>query len=121
MGRFSKRSLEGYLMIDHRNSPGLTAEDLAGFQSPVVPGGELYESATNTCGHCMAEVVLNPERTRARGYCPKCDQYLCDACEYVRVRTFECQDYDRKLDDLQRALEQSLEAPLALRIQKGLV
>lgn len=119
--RFSKRSLEGYLMIDHRNSPGVTPEEAAGF-GPAVPGGQLYESATNTCGHCMCEVVLNPQRTRERGYCPKCDQYLCDACEYVRAQTFQCEDYDRKLDDLQRALEQQpLEVPLALRIQKGLL
>ena len=120
MARFSKRSLEGYLMIDHRNSPGLTPEQVGGF-GPVVQGGELYESATNTCGHCMCEVVLNPNRTRERGYCQKCDQYLCDACEFVRTQTFECRDYDRRLDDLQRALEQQPLDSLALLIQKGLL
>ena len=52
----------GYLMVDNRPS-----------------GGKLLELATLTCAHCQLIVVLNPERKRARGYCPKCDAYICDA------------------------------------------
>lgn len=116
---FSKRSLEGEFMIDHRNSPGLTAEDLAGFPSPAVAGGELYESALITCGHCRSVVILNPNRSRERGYCPKCDRYMCDECEFLRAQTFACRDYERYLDDLQRSMEQQPNVALQVLTQKG--
>lgn len=59
----SERSREGYLLIDNRLS-----------------GGAAVEAATVTCGHCHRQVILNPERTRARGKCRRCDRYLCDGC-----------------------------------------
>lgn len=36
------------------------------------------EFNTMTCAHCNRVVVLNPERTRARGSCLKCMAYVCD-------------------------------------------
>lgn len=83
----SKRSQEGYLLIDHRASPGTT----------LVPEGAAYESATITCSHCQTVVVLNPLRTRERGYCRRCDHYVCDnpACNV------ECTPYTKILDDQQ--------------------
>lgn len=120
MARFSKRSLEGELVIDHRVSPGLTPADLDGFGSPAVPGGTLYESPLITCGHCRATVILNPDRSRDRGYCPKCDHYVCDECEAIRAQTFECVEYERRVDNLLRALEQQpLNVPLSILLQKG--
>ena len=55
------RGGRGYLMIDNRAS-----------------GGTLQEMNTMTCAHCGVVVVLNPERTRERGYCNKCHAYICD-------------------------------------------
>jgi hypothetical protein len=81
----SLRSHEGYLLIDHSQSPG-TAE---------VPGGTIYESATYTCGHCQAIVVIEPKRTRARGFCLKCNHRVCDACEFLRVKTGFCLTFNR--------------------------
>lgn len=71
---------EGYLLIDNRFGPGVTAEFVqqSGKPAPVVGEGQLYESATITCSHCHAVVILNPARTRARNYCSKCDHYVCD-------------------------------------------
>lgn len=57
----SKRSREGYLLIDNR-----------------VSGGELQELPTITCAHCNVVVVLNMQRTRPRGHCWKCAAYVCD-------------------------------------------
>jgi len=57
----TKRSREGYLLIDNRAS-----------------GGELVELPTITCVHCNCVVVLNQQRTRPRGHCWKCDAYVCD-------------------------------------------
>ena len=90
---FNRRSLEGYLMIDHRESPGL--------DHPTMPIGKetFFESATINCSHCERMVVLNPQRTRERAYCPKCDAYLCDACGAERVRTGVCKPFKQVIDE----------------------
>ena len=88
----TKRSQEGLLIIDHSASPGTEA----------VPEGKVVEAAIVTCAHCQRQVVLNPLRTRAREYCPKCDRYVCDlgtpGCP------LECRNYEKYLDDLQEQL-----------------
>lgn len=114
----TKRSREGEIFIDHRASPGLTDEQLAGF-GVAVAGGKVFESATIVCSHCQTTVVLNPDRSRERGWCPKCDKYLCDECEYVRSRTFECREYARHLDDLQDQIERGGSTALLLHSAKG--
>lgn len=76
----------GYLVIDHRDSPGLTPADVAHVPGAVaVPGGVLYERDSKTCSHCQRQVALNPGRVRARAVCPKCHAYICDECEGIRV------------------------------------
>lgn len=97
--RHSNKSLEGYLLIDHRASPGVQGHaDPATSDLQFVPGGGLFESATITCSHCQRVVVLNPQRTRERGYCAKCDHYICDApaCHV------DCRPFNAFLDTLQR-------------------
>lgn len=99
---FSKRSLEGYLLIDHRAGPGVSAQDVAalgrhGAHLPVVPEGAVFESATVTCAHCQAVVVLNPNRTRPRRHCPQCDAYVCDS----PVCATHVKSMDQLLDELQ--------------------
>ena len=121
MARFSKRSLEGEFMIDHRASPGLTSEQLAGFDAPAVHGGDIYESAMVTCSHCRAGIVLNPQRTRERGYCPKCDKYLCDGCTFLYTRTSECRDFERQLEQFNRDIAQEPNIVLRILTQKGSV
>ncbi len=81
--RRSLRSTEGELLIDHRASPGLSSAFIEqarahGIVIQPVAAGETYESPTIVCCHCGVEVVLNPQRTRPRGYCAKCDHYVCD-------------------------------------------
>lgn len=81
----NKRSQEGYLLVDNRAS-----------------GQGMVESPTITCSHCQRVVVLNPLRTRERGYCPKCDSYICDECEAVRVASgFECRPMKQVFDELE--------------------
>jgi hypothetical protein len=91
---FSKRSLEGYLLVDHRGTVGVDGGR-----------GALFESPTVTCSHCQRQVVLNPSRTRDRGYCPKCDHYVCDACEAVRVASGgACRTFKQIMDDYEKAV-----------------
>lgn len=58
----------GYLLIDHRASPG----------TPAVAGGTLFEADTFTCCHCNGVVVKNPQRVRDRHMCFKCGHLTCD-------------------------------------------
>ena len=95
MTRHSIRSTEGYLIIDHRASPGLPADIYQRMGIKVPPGmkvgeGQLTEIATMTCCHCNAIVILNPQRTRDRSYCRSCDGYICDKPEcHVECVPFE--------------------------------
>lgn len=73
---------EGYLLVDHRASPGLPP-DIArqsGYDPRHCGEGRVFEAATLTCSHCKCTVVKNPLRTRERAYCFKCNHYLCDGC-----------------------------------------
>lgn len=85
---FSKMTHEGYLLVDHRNSPGLSEEDAhrMGYLPDQVREGKIYETSTIGCPHCGCVVVKNPYRVRARGHCIQCDKYICDACDYARSR-----------------------------------
>ena len=98
----SKRSLEGWLMIDHRNSPGLPDEMMPFAKDmPARCGQGLFEAPTYTCGHCPQVVVMNPLRTRERGYCRKCDHYICDKCNGILHTTRTCIPYIKVIEVLQ--------------------
>lgn len=85
---FSKRSHEGYLLIDNRNSPGVSEEFIrsTGKAAPAVREGQVFESSILTCSHCQTGMIVNPLRTRDRAYCRGCDHYICDVCEAIRVK-----------------------------------
>ncbi|WP_291988328.1 hypothetical protein [Luteitalea sp.] len=84
-----KRRLDagaGYVIVDHTNSPGLSAADVAHVPGQVaIPGGTVFERDMLSCSHCQATVLLNPARVRDRAVCPKCHAYICDRCETARV------------------------------------
>lgn len=94
----SKRSQEGYLMIDHRAGDGLGS--MRG----------LFETAIATCSHCQRGVVRNPGRFRERAWCPKCDHYICDECEVVRVASGgECKTFKQIMDEQEKRVIRSQE------------
>jgi hypothetical protein len=109
----SKRSREGEILIDHRASPGLTPEMIGRF-GIAVAGGEIFESAIYTCSHCQCGVVLNPDRSRERHWCAKCDRYICDECAYRMARTLECRNVQRRMDQMAEAIERGGVSPLLL-------
>lgn len=112
MSRLSKRSLEGEILIDHSASPGLTREQIGYFDAPAVPKGEIFESAIVICSHCQAAVILNPQRTRDRGWCAKCDKYLCDECTETMHRTLECRSFERLKDQVLDLADKGVTNPL---------
>lgn len=102
----SKRGQEGYLMIDNRHAPSITPEQAhaTGKEIAGVGNNGLYETATVTCSHCHAQVILRPDRTRDRGYCRKCDHYICDQCEVVRIASgYACKPLNQLFDEIQAA------------------
>lgn len=68
----------GYLIVDHRNSPGISKEEAAAAGVVSAPGGTLLEMDTWTCAHCGAIVLKNPDRLRPREVCRKCMKVVCD-------------------------------------------
>jgi hypothetical protein len=89
------------MLIDHSSSPGVPDELWTKSGLPPGMGREKFESATFTCSHCERVVIMNPDRSRARGYCPRCDHYVCDACENIRAASGgECYPYKAKMYDL---------------------
>lgn len=103
----SQQRHEGYLLIDHRESPGLSDETSLDFGRPAGSGRGLFEAPTITCNHCQKVLVVNPLRNRVRGYCPKCDRYVCDECESIRARTFECKPFAQVIDEFMEAAVQA--------------
>jgi hypothetical protein len=104
--QFSKKSQEGYLMVDHRFSPGLTEEEarLSGFDPKQCGEGKLFEAATLTCKHCKVAVVKNPLRTRDRPFCMECHHYICDLCAFKAAQPgYVHTPFDKIADDIMTA------------------
>lgn len=97
---FSKRQREAEILIDHRNSPGISEEFIRknNLDAPAVRGGQTFESAVIVCHHCQRDVILNPNRSRERGWCWNCDHYICDLCEAARKAGAECRPFIARLE-----------------------
>jgi hypothetical protein len=91
MRPFRKSDLEGYVCIDHRESPGLASRHLP------VGAGSFFEGKTNTCRHCQKIVIMNPDRIRNRFDCPGCDHFICDGCALIYKITGVCRPFDQVL------------------------
>lgn len=102
---------EGYLLVDHRASPGLPDWMLRWMGLPVKDAQGLIEVATFTCSHCNDVVVKNPERQRERAYCPKCDHYICDGCGAIRgANGGECKTFNQVIEEVQEKGVESTQA-----------
>ncbi len=99
----SKRSHEGFLTIDHRDTPGVSDEVMLSQGLPAGSGRGLLETSTFTCSHCPRVVVMNPLRTRRREYCTGCDHYICDLCAAIMGQTKKCKTYVQVLEELQES------------------
>lgn len=98
----SKRSDEGCVLIDHRNSPGISAEFIKAnnLDAPAVGAGQVFESSIVVCHGCGRDIILNPNRSREREWCREHDAYLCDGCGLTRKLTGSCVPLKKRLADL---------------------
>lgn len=92
------QDLEGELVIDHRNSPGVPQELLIASGLPPEAGRGLYEGACYTCNHCQAVVMVNSLRTRERHVCRGCMHVICDRCAEEKAKTLQCVTFQQKVD-----------------------
>jgi hypothetical protein len=110
----TKRSQEGYLLVDHRNSPGLADDRFRAMDpdAPVGAGRKTWEAPTLLCSHCQAAAILNPLRQRERGYCSKCDHYICDQCAITMRVTGVHRSFAQVIDDVQERAGKGLAVPI---------
>lgn len=94
----------GYLMLDNRNNQGMSEEATIKAGLPIIAQSGLFEASTITCNHCNVIVVINPERTRERPFCVKCNHYICDKCKSIQVVTGECRTMAQVLDEYEASL-----------------
>ena len=93
---------EGYIMIDHRASPGLSPDQARtlGYDPSHVSEGQLFETKTNHCSHCGTVVIMNPLRTRERSYCVSCNKYICDNCGIsMKLPDYVHKTYKQQLEE----------------------
>lgn len=97
---FSKKEREGYVLIDHRESPGFSCDEMPSAYRAGIPvgPGKMFEGATNTCSHCQRVVVMNPDRLRQRAWCSNCDHYICDQCGVTMKLTGVCNSFERQIE-----------------------
>jgi hypothetical protein len=98
---FSKRDLEGYLEIDHRDSPGISSEIAVRVKRGTlpVPGGTRLQLAVTICPYCDAQIIRNPSRVRERAYDSKTDRYICDGCDLLRKLNGELKPMKQIIDE----------------------
>lgn len=106
---------EGYLMIDHRASPGLpaTIAMAAGFDPKEMAEGALAEFKTFGCTHCGSVVrVIQVHPDRCPEYCDKCDHYICRGCKALSTLPgYQHQPIVQRID---RILDGKADDPLPL-------
>lgn len=95
---------EGYVEIDHRESPGITHEEAARVGSRIAVGaGQRLQAATWRCCGCEAQIVLLKERARSDNYCGACDSYMCDRCLLIKKVTGYHKPFWKVVEDFMRA------------------
>jgi hypothetical protein len=97
----TRKSREGYLLIDNSHAPPMSVEEACATGKPVIGAGVrgVFETAFITCSHCQGTVILNPDRTRERAWCYKCDHYICDACAVQMAAGRDCTPMRKILND----------------------
>jgi hypothetical protein len=100
----SKTSHEGYLLIDHRDSPGLSEEAVHNAGMPPGSARGVFEVATFTCSHCCRVVIIDPRSTNSPPYCAGCNRYICKTCGAIKALTGECKTFLQVVEEHQEAV-----------------
>lgn len=96
----SLRAHEGVLLLDHRNSPGLSDADMEAMGMPAGAGKGVFECPSYTCSHCQTVVFMNPNRQRERAYCRGCEHLICDRCGAAKAAGAPCKTFKQVVDEI---------------------
>lgn len=125
MAVFSKRSLEGSILIDHRNSPGISEEFIRAnkldekFGAFAVGSGKTVETAITVCHCCQRDVYHTPTRKRERGWCRKHDAYLCDDCNAAIANGMDCIPFSTRMEAYAESVIRGRPLNILLTLKKG--
>lgn len=102
------RNHEGYILLDHRNSPGVPDEISVNVGLPAGAGRGVFEAPTFTCNHCQSVGVINPKRTNGVAfYCRGCEHLICESCGEEKARTGICRTFEQRVDEFLTSLEKN--------------
>lgn len=94
------KDLEGELLLDHRNSPGVPVEMLRQAGLPDIAGRGLFEAPIYTCGHCQRGVVVIVKAfgVREKRYvCSGCRKVICEGCAREKALTGICKPFEARV------------------------
>lgn len=82
-------------------------------------GGRMEEIPTMTCAHCDNVVILHPQRTRERGFCAKCNAYICDSppCHISCTPYMAIMEFATKSTDLSNIVSAFAKDPYNLMLK----
>ena len=66
--------------------------------------GKVHEEDTRQCRHCGQHVQVQPGSGKTRGYCHRCDGFICGKRECV----MRCRPLERWIDEVERNYLRSL-------------
>ena len=99
LNTLNQRDKEGYFLLDHSQTEGMSDELIVASGLPPGAGQGLFEAPTYTCSHCSSVVVLNPKRNRERAFCRGCDHYICDACGVIKAQNGICRTMKQIIEE----------------------
>lgn len=117
----SRRANEGWVMFDHRDSPGVSDNELIWFNPDMPPGSGkgLFEAPVITCSHCQRQMIVNPKRDRVRPYCRSCDHDMCDDCAMAFKVSGVHRSFKQVMDDVVNRAAKGLSIPIFERPSHG--
>ena len=102
--RHSLKDGSGYLIIDHRDSPGINPDDIPEklrSSTIAVGSGRVFEADVQHCTHCQRAVILfvvDPSKLKDLGYCRYCHHYICNSCKKMLALTGKCVPFRQTLE-----------------------
>lgn len=117
----TQRGKAGWLMLDHRESPGLSEAEIRrkGMGLKEGAGRGLHETNVLHCAHCTKGMVVHPLFMIDLPFCALCDAHICDQCKTAQVVSGRHLPFSKVADLFQEAALKGLPPPLSLERLHG--
>ena len=117
----SKRDHAGWLMLDHRDSPGFSEAEMRKANPRLKPtaGKGLYETNVVHCRHCQKGLIVHPLLMADLPYCHLCDAYICESCKVTMAASGQHMPFDKLADLIQERTLKGLPPTITLERPHG--